>query len=194
MRIIDITRTAQDAPTYPGDDPISIVRIFDMQRGDEYNCSLISAGSHAGTHADAYSHFLPDSEVTIDRMELSRYYGDCRVMTVPENCLLDKSVFFDRLGEIQRLVLHTGGQSYIDRCTAEYFVASGIKTVITDALSIAPIDNEGEIHRILLNAGIAVVENVVLDDIDDGDYIISAFPIKYGGCDGAPVRAVLINK
>ena len=45
---------------------------------------------------------------------------------------------------------------------------------------------------ILMEGGAAIVENAVLSGVPDGDYLIFAFPVKYGGCDGAPVRAVLI--
>ena len=32
----------------------------------------------------------------------------------------------------------------------------------------------------------------MLDETPDGDYLLFAFPMKYAGCDGAPVRAVLL--
>ncbi|MGE4352954.1 MAG: cyclase family protein [Oscillospiraceae bacterium] len=193
MKIIDITRVAQEAPIYPGDAPLSIVSISDMQRGDDYNDSLITSGSHIGTHADAVTHFLSESGMTIDKMTLERYYGPCRVLTVPKDCILDAPMLSGRLGKTERLVLHTGGHSYLGRDAAAYLVESGVRTVVTDAWSVAPLDNEGEIHRILLGAEVAIIENVILSGVPDGVYLLSAFPIKYGGCDGAPVRAVLIE-
>ena len=59
-------------------------------------------------------------------------------------------------------------------------------------LSVAPDDNERNIHELLMGGNVAVIENAVLDGVEDGDYLLFAFPVKYGGCDGAPVRAVLI--
>jgi len=44
-----------------------------------------------------------------------------------------------------------------------------------------------------MGPGLAVIENVVLDGVADGDYMLCAFPVKIGACDGAPVRAVLIS-
>ena len=70
MRVIDITRVAQEAPIYPGSSPIQIVQICDMKKGGPFNASMITMGSHMGTHADAYRHFLPESDVGIDRMPL----------------------------------------------------------------------------------------------------------------------------
>lgn len=191
MRLIDITRVVQEAPIYPGSSPVDIVQVADINKGDVYNSSIITAGSHMGTHADALRHFL-EGEIAIAEMPLHHYLGPCRVVTVPADSLLEPSAFEGRLEGCLRLVIHGGGQSYLTRAAAEHLVAAGIITVVTDAWSVAPLDNEAEIHKILLGAKIAVVENVVLDNVPDGDYTLSCPPIKYAGCDGAPVRAVLM--
>jgi arylformamidase len=91
------------------------------------------------------------------------------------------------------IVLHAGN-GYLTKEAAEYIVEAGVKTVVIDYWSIAPLDNEKEIHEIILGNDIAVVENVILEDVKDGEYTISAFPIKIEGCDGAFVRAVLIEE
>jgi len=44
-----------------------------------------------------------------------------------------------------------------------------------------------------LGSGIAVLEGLVLADIPEGKYILSALPLKIPGSDGSPVRAVLID-
>jgi len=192
-KIIDITRTLQEAPIYPGSSPVKIERLMSTQNGDPCNVSLITAGSHLGTHADASCHFLKDSTVTVDLMPLTHYYGLCRVITFAESSMITKDALEGKIDGCERLVIHGGGFSYLTKDAAEYIVNKGLITVVTDALSIAPPDNEVEIHSIILSAGIAVIENVTLDGVDDGEYTLSAFPVKIGGCDGAPVRAVLIE-
>ena len=192
MKLFDISRITQEAPIYPGSSPIRVDQVFDMKKGDPFSASMITAGSHMGTHADAYCHFLKDSTVGIDQMELFRYFGSCRVITVPEKALITRGNIEGRIDGCERLVIHGGGNSYLTKDAADYIVEKGVLTVVTDALSVAPLDNEVEIHVTLFTAGVAVVENVTLDGVDDGDYTLSAFPIKYAGCDGAPVRAVLI--
>ena len=193
MKLIDITRIVQDAPLYPGSSPIIIDRIMDMQKGAHANVSMITTGSHLGTHADSFSHFLKDNTVSIDKVDLIHYYGTCRVVTVPEKSLITKGILEGKINNCERLILHTNGYSYLTKDAAQYIVDQAIITIITDALSIAPPDNEAEIHQLILGAGIAIVENVILDDVEDGEYTLCAFPIKYGGCDGAPVRAVLVS-
>ncbi|OQA16357.1 MAG: Kynurenine formamidase [Firmicutes bacterium ADurb.Bin356] len=194
MKLIDITRTVQEAPIYPGAAPTAIDRVSDMNKGAVYNFSLINTNSHAGTHADAYCHFLKESTVGMDEMPLALYYGPCKVVSVPADTLITKDILLGKIESAERLVIHGGGQSYLSKCGADYIAACGIKTVVTDAWSVAPLDNEAQIHEILLSAGIAVVENVILDGVADGDYTLCAFPTKFGGCDGAPVRAVLIKE
>ena len=192
MKIIDISHRVQEAPIYPGSSPVQIEQVYDMKKGDPFSVSMITTGSHMGTHADAYCHFLKDSYAGIDQMDLSRYYGPCRVLTVPENALITRENLEGRIDNCERLVIHGNGQSYLTKDAASYIVEKGILAVVTDAWSVAPLDNEAEIHAIIMGSGMAVVENVILGSVEDGDYILSAFPVKIAGCDGAPVRAVLI--
>ena len=194
MQLIDISRFAQDAPIYPGSPPIDIVRIKEIKNGDPFNTSIITTGSHMGSHADAYFHFLDDSPVTIDLMPLEHYYGPCRVISLRHNSLLTPDDFKGRIDGIERIALKCGASSYLSMEAAQYLIDSGIRTIVTDAWSVAPMDNEVGIHRLLLGARVAPVENVILDHVEDGDYILCAFPIKYKNCDGAPVRAVLIKE
>lgn len=193
MKIIDISRNLQEAPVYPGSPSAKVEQLFDIDKGDAFSASMVTAGSHMGTHADAYRHFLRDNATGIDKMELYRYYGPCRVVTVPEATLITKDMLEGKIEKCERLVIHGGGFSYLTKTAADYIVETGILTIVTDAWSIAPLDNEAEIHAAVMSAGLAVVENVILDGVEDGNYILSAFPVKIGGCDGAPVRAVLIE-
>lgn len=48
-----------------------------------------------------------------------------------------------------------------------------------------------QVHKILLGAEVAVLEGLALGGVPDGKYELFAFPLKLGGADGAPVRAVL---
>ena len=192
MRIIDISRGLISAPVYPGDEQAKTVKITDVENGDVSGYSVITAGSHSATHADAFSHFIMGGK-TIDKMDLDHYYGKCVVVTTPENMPVYKKDIEGKIEGYERIVLHTG-KGYLTKEAAQYLVEAGVKTVVTDYWSIAPLDNEKEIHEIILGNGIAAVENVVLDNVKDGEYNLSAFPIKIEGCDGGFVRAVLIEE
>ena len=192
MKIIDISRIVQDAPLYPGSSPVKVEKISDMQKGAHANVSMITTGSHIGTHADSFSHFVKESTVGIDKMELTHYYGHCRVITVPEKTMITPEILNGKIDNCERLVIHGNEFSYLTKEAAQYIVDKAVITIVTDAMSIAPPDNEAEIHALILGSGIAIVENVDLTGVEDGDYTLCAFPIKYGNCDGAPVRAVLL--
>ena len=192
MKIIDISRIVQDAPLYPGSSPVIVEKISDMQKGAHANVSKITAGSHIGTHADSFNHFLKESAAGIDKMELTHYYGSCRVVTVPEKTMITQEILEGKIDSCERLIIHSNELSYLTKEAAQYIIDKAVITIVTDAMSIAPPDNEAEIHELILGSGIAVVENVDLSGVEDGDYTLCAFPIKYGDCDGAPVRAVLI--
>ncbi len=191
MKIIDITRTLQEAPVYYKDEPAKFELVQSIENGDECNASVITACVHLGTHADAFSHYKADG-ATIDNMPLEHYCGKCRVITVPSDTLVKLSDIKGRLSGCERLVLRSGGTSFLCEQAAEYIAACGIKAVLTDAVSVAPDDNEKNIHDLLMDGNVAIIENVCLDGVEDGDYLLFAFPVKYGGCDGAPVRAVLV--
>ena len=45
MKIMDITRTVQDAPVYPSAPEPEIVKLRQVAEGDEYNSCLITAES-----------------------------------------------------------------------------------------------------------------------------------------------------
>jgi arylformamidase len=48
------------------------------------------------------------------------------------------------------------------------------------------------VHKILLEKNIALLEGVVLTDVPQGHYFLSAAPLNLSGADGAPCRAYLI--
>ena len=59
---------------------------------------------------------------------------------------------------------------------------------------MGPEDAPMEVHLLLLRRGVALLEGIVLDDIPEGHYFLSAAPLNLGGCDGAPCRAYLLDR
>ena len=54
-------------------------------------------------------------------------------------------------------------------------------------------ENDAEEQRDLLEREVAVLESIDLRQVPAGDYILLAQPLKYGGLDGAQVRALLVE-
>ncbi len=193
MQIIDITRTIQDAPIYPGSEPFSMTPLTIIAGTEQFNITILKSDSHIGTHMDAPRHAFVDG-ITIEQTNLSLYYGPCRVLTVPEQTMLTAEHLQNSLFNCTRLLLRTGGRSYLTEEAAQLLTESSLCLLGTDGLSPAPPDNESAIHQLLLRRNIALLENLDLTNAPDGDYTLCAFPLKIGGGDGSPVRAVLIKE
>jgi arylformamidase len=76
---------------------------------------------------------------------------------------------------------------------AHFLVEHGIKLVGVDYLSVAPFNAPVQTHRILLQAGIVVVEGLDLSKIAPGRYSMYCLPLKIVGADGAPARVILVG-
>ena len=84
------------------------------------------------------------------------------------------------------------GAAGIDPEAARYLVECRIQTVGVDYLSVGGFESGGpETHRILLEAGIWIIEGLQLEQVEPGDYELICLPLKIIGGDGAPARAVL---
>jgi arylformamidase len=46
-------------------------------------------------------------------------------------------------------------------------------------------------HQVLRQRGLRVLENLLLDEVPEGDYELIALPLKLTTADASPVRAVL---
>lgn len=189
MKFIDISRTMQDAPVYPGSEPFLITAVSTIKDGEEFNISMLRGDSHLGTHIDAPFHALADG-TTIEQQPLMHYYGPCRVMTVRQGLLQPEDL--RNIKSCERLLLKSDGTAFLSIAAANLLAKQNLLLLGTDGLSAAPPDNEAMIHRILLQKNIALLENLDLSQAPDGAYILSAFPLKIAHGDGAPVRAVLL--
>ena len=49
------------------------------------------------------------------------------------------------------------------------------------------------VHKILLSQNIALLEGIVLQEVPEGHYFLSAAPLNLAGSDGAPCRAYLTD-
>jgi arylformamidase len=77
---------------------------------------------------------------------------------------------------------------------ATWLVGRGVRLVGIDYLSIQRFeDAEPLTHRVLLEAGVIIVEGLNLSQVEPGPYHLACLPLKLVGSDGAPARAVLYN-
>ena len=191
MKIYDISRELLSAPVYPGDPEPKLRLTAMIGEGSDANVSQLSCCVHAGTHVDAPLHYLNGGR-SAAQLAPEHFVGPCTVVSV--SGLLtgsDAERLLERCSK--RILLHGNGTAFLTRSAAFVLADAGVLLVGTDALSIAPPQEETAPHRELLQRGIPILEGLQLDGIADGKYLLSALPLKLAGADGAPVRAVLLE-
>lgn len=190
--LYDISREILSSEVYPGDPKPSVNRLSSIDGGARYNLSSVSMSAHAATHIDAPLHYDEEGE-DVAAMRISRFYGKCTVVTI------DGVLTGDDMEQLlphcaKRLILHSSGKAYLSVSAARVIADSKLLLVGTDAMSIAPPFDEDSPHIELARAGIAVLEGLFLEGVEDGEYTLCAFPLKLGGLEAAPCRAVLMRE
>ena len=192
MKIIDISREIFTSPCY-ADDPQPHYRWHkSIYAGDDYNLSVLSMTPHAGTHIDAPLHFIKHGK-SVEECTLEKCFGSCTVITI-SGVLTGEDM--DRLLPhcAKRLLIHGNGDAVLELSAARVITENNLLLIGTDALSIS-FDKQAEaVHRELLSNGTVILENLCLDNVQDGRYILSALPLKMSGVEASPVRAVLIGE
>ena len=192
MKIIDISQELLAADVYPGDPVPTLEPLSRIALGDECNLTAAHLCLHNGTHADAPLHYL-EEEADVASLPLEPFLGKCHVVTV--NGLLS-GADMERLVPpgCKRLLLRGLGNAFLTQSAAFVLTDLGVNLVGTDAPSIGPQENEAAPHKELLGAGVVILEGLRLKGVKDGTYFLVAPPIKIAGADGAPVRALLLDR
>ena len=192
--IIDISQEIFSCKVYPGDPAPVMERVQSKEQGDICNLTAFSMCAHNGTHVDAPFHFIQNGD-TVDKLGLEPFVGDCYVArhegnVTAENAaaILDKA----RLtGASERILI--AGEATVTADAARVFAQAKIKLLGNESQTVGPENGPMEVHLILLGAGAVLLEGIVLTDVVDGKYFLSAAPLNLGGCDGAPCRAYLMK-
>jgi len=211
-RIVDLSYTvSSEMLVYPNTERPSF-RWAGRVNSEGYNLTRMTMIVHTGTHADAPLHFL-DGVPAIDEIPLERFFGKCRLFRfapAPAGQAISladvRASGFD-LDEGDIFVLATGIEKLAER--REYnllfpypsddligwLIAKKIGAYMTDATSLDPVGaKESPSHHRILGAGIPIVENLRnLGELPVGRaFVICAMPLKLGGREGAPCRAIAL--
>ena len=209
MRTYDITLTiTPQSIVWPGDPPVIMERTSSIASGDNSNVSHIRMSCHTGTHVDAPDHFLNNGK-TVEALSLDLLVGRAYVLHLPDVNLITASVLMqaDIPPRTRRLLFKTRNSEYWEKGSSEFhtdfvglsvdaaelLVDRNVKLVGIDYLSIAPYKMGTPVHTILLNAGVVVIEGLDLSQVSQGRYTLHCLPLKLGGADGAPTRAILVG-
>ena len=210
MRIIDISLPLTESiVTWPGDPPFQIKRRHDLNNGDDATVSELSLGAHTGTHIDAPAHFIAGGP-GVESLDLQNLIGPVVVLDVDDEVEEITDSVLANLGipdNAERLLFRTANSQRrlseqaafsedfvaISEAGARWLAARGIRLIGIDYLSIAPFADGVPPHKILLEAGVILVEGLNLSNVTPGDYELICLPLKIVGAEAAPARAVLIE-
>ncbi len=190
MVIYDITKEIFSTKAYPGDPVPEKKSWLSMEKGDVCNLTSLTVGSHSGTHIDAPKHFIANGK-SVAEMPLEKCVGICQV--VSHSGKLEGEFWKNKVCEITDKLLIRGNAS-LDVKAAETIVACGIHLVGVEAPTVGDSSCQQQVHKILLENEVVILENLCLDGIQEGQYFLAAQPLKMQGVDGSPVRALLMDK
>lgn len=189
---------------WPGDVPFQRDVHLSIDKGDNLDLSSITTTVHLGAHTDAPNHYAAGAP-GIHARSLDRYYGPCQVMAVdigrgqritPSHLTAPVTA--------PRILFHTGtfpdpdafnedfaalSPELVDHLADRDVVLVGLDTPSVDLCH----DRELLSHTAIARRDLAILEGVVLDQVEDGVYTLIALPLKLEGADASPVRAVLVR-
>ncbi len=202
---IDVTLPVEAGMTHwPGDPEVVLERVVDMRNGDICNVTRMNMCVHTGTHMDAPVHFLADG-AGMETVPVDVLVGRSRMIRISDPVSIRKAEL--EAHDIQpgeRILLQTQNITiprgapfkmdfvYIAADAAQYLADRKVGLVGVDYMSVGGFYNDMvETHKLLLSAGVWIVENVDMRDLEPGNYEILCMPMKIVGADGAPARVLL---
>ncbi len=210
QRIIDLTLTLRD-----GMRGVTIESASTIAK-EGYNTTTLHLYSHAGTHMDAPLHFVAGGH-TLDQILLEKCVGPALVVDVsyktPNSFITieDISPHAAKIAPESRLLLRADWDLHADQADyrthmprisaglARWLVKKQVALLGLETPSVASLRPENraeliEVHQILLNAEMVIVESLAnLREIQQETVQFIALPLKVEGGDGSPVRAVAIE-
>ena len=202
-RLWDISPpVSAESPLFPGDTAYAQRWAARIGPGCPVNVSAITLSPHTGAHADAPLHYAEDG-AAIGAVDLAPYLGPCRVIHAIDRGPLVRREHLVHAAERlpPRVLVRTcraaptvwspAFAAYAPD-TIDWLAGLGVMLVGIDSPSVDPADSKSlDSHHRLLHHGLRVLENLVLDDVPEGDYELIALPLKLIAADASPVRAVL---
>lgn len=214
--VVDLSRRVDETTqVYPGDPKVRLSPATTLA-ADGVNVLDVHLGSHSGTHVDAPYHFI-EKGARVDELPLHLFVGPAIFMDVrgkgPRERITadDLEPYKSDLSEGSISVVQTGWEEFygtplyydhpfLDVQAARMLLNAGVRTIAIDALNVDETVLKGEhsegypVHHEVLGAGGAIVENLAnLEAVNFPDPFLSLLPIKLGGADGAPSRAVAME-
>jgi arylformamidase len=202
-RVWDISPpVSPDSPVFPGDTPFGQRWTLRLGPTCPVNVSALTLSPHVGAHADAPLHYA-EGGAAVGELDLDPFLGRCRVVhAIGVGPLVEPSHLAAAAQDLPPRVLvrtrHGAPTSWsavfsaLAPASIDWLAARGVRLVGLDTPSVDPAESASlDSHRRLYAHDMRVLENLVLDGIDQGDYELIALPLRLAAADASPVRAVL---
>ncbi|MGK0716283.1 cyclase family protein [Leucobacter sp. W1153] len=214
--MIDLSHVITTGITvYPGDPGVTVSPALTLER-DGVAVSEIRCGSHTGTHVDAPAHTVAGGR-TMDAVRLEELVGTALVIDAAvDGGLSDfeplsaERLRLGRWPSVPAIVLirtgwdqHFGTDRYLrhpflTRDAAATLLERGMRVLGVDTLNpdrtpASAEDLDFAVHESVLGSDGLIIENLRgLAELGETAHV-GFFPMRLGGADGAPVRAVAFN-
>ncbi len=203
-RIWDISPPVHaGSPVFPGDTPYQQQWATTLSPDCPVNVSTLTLSPHVGAHADAPLHYDP-AGAAAGALDLEPYIGPCRVIyALNRGPLIEWHHIAHATQQLPpRVLVRTYARMPVDHWdpalsayasdTVARLAALGVTLIGIDTASIDPTDSKTlDSHQTIRRLNLRVLENLVLDDVPEGDYELIALPLKLMTADASPVRAIL---
>jgi len=210
MAIYDISvPITESLVVWPGQEGVTFTKLSSISRGDHATVTQFSMSAHTGTHVDAPCHFIAGG-LGVDALKLDALVGPAYVCHALQADAITAEVLdsLDVPPGTARLLIRTRNSELWEDSGAAFFedyvafsedgaawlIDRGVRLVGVDYLSVAPYRNTHPVHRALLGAGIVLLETLDLRGINVGVYELMCLPLNIVGSDGAPARAILMDR
>ncbi len=206
-KIYDLTpKISPSLGVFPGDQGFERQVALSFKSGNHLELSSIKTTLHLGAHADAPSHYAAGG-VSIAEREVLRYFGLCQVMRVsglgPKQRVTPQHL--QTSVQAPRVLIDTQSFANPEQWDADFCAFSpellnwladrGVRLVGIDTPSVDPEDSKLlEAHQVLWARDFAVLEGLLLKDVPEGLYTLSALPLPIVDGEASPVRAVLFPR
>lgn len=192
MILHDISRELISAPVYPGDPTPVLTKRTDLDLGEYANTSQLDMCVHSGTHMDAPLHFYSNGD-DIASIELNKVIGECVVIEWDGIMLgSDAEKLLPWLDHGDRVLFK--GNAQLTQSAAFVWIDAGVSLIGVEGTSVSTDTETAVVHRDILSSGAVILEGLDLSNVKAGKYFLFAAPIKIENSDGAPVRAILIER
>ncbi len=204
-KLWDISPPLHEAsPVFPGDAPYRQRWAATLGPGCPVNVSTLTLSPHTGAHADAPLHYDAQG-AAVGALDLAPFLGPCRVIhAIGVRPLVQWQHLAHAIDAHlpPRVLVRTYSRMPVDHFdealpayapqTVDRLADLGVVLVGIDSASIDPASSKTlDSHQVIRRRGLRVLENLMLDDVPEGDYELIALPLKLTSADASPVRAVL---